>query len=696
MKRREFVKTVSAAGTGLLLRSPLNLLAQEARPNPDPAVKRVLVMFKCHFDAGFIDTQANVVHKYFTQYFPQAIEIARAANAGGKRRYVWTTGSWLLFEYLEQASAADRKIMEEAIVRREIAWHALPFTWQTELLSPSMIEGSLALSQSLDRRFGVVTTGAKMTDVPGHTRGLIPPIAKHGIGFLDIGVNDASTPAQLPPLFLWKDPSGASLSVMYHLGYGGTTRVPGSDLAIAVEVRGDNSGPHTPQEIADIHAGLAAQFPNAEITAGDLSDIANALQPHRASLPVVTQEIGDTWIHGCASDPLKVARFREVSRLRDNWLDSGAFQTGDATDLALLRRVLLEAEHTWGTDTKTWLDYDNQKPSDLARMLDTKNYKVVQFSWVEKRQDLLDGIATLPGDLRRQAERAIESLNPSEPKPSAGAVAHPAAQLIETTHFTLGIDPQTGAVNRLRNKGTDREWAGPANPIALLTYQTLSKKDYDRFMAAYLKSTADWAFKDFGKPNCDKFGAVSQDWHPKPAAISLEETPDAHRILIRLEFADGQAFRSGRASFPRKAFVELMLPKAEPAIHLHISWFGKPATRLPEALWLTFNPVAEDPGGWTLDKSGELISPFDVVPSGNRQMHALSTGFEYSQPGHRFAVETLDAPVVALGERTPLGFSTAQPDLIAGIHACLFNNAWGTNYIMWYGEDTRFRFVLRA
>ena len=76
---------------------------------PDPQVKRVLVVFKCHFDAGFIDTQANVVHSYFNEYFPHAIEVARAANATGKRRYVWTTGSWLLFEYLDQASPADRK-----------------------------------------------------------------------------------------------------------------------------------------------------------------------------------------------------------------------------------------------------------------------------------------------------------------------------------------------------------------------------------------------------------------------------------------------------------------------------------------------------------------------------------------------------------------------------------------------------------
>src|SRR3954451_24601789 len=254
MRRREFMKTMTAAGTGLLLQAGSNIALGADQPKPDPEVKRVLVMFKCHFDAGFIDTQANVVRKYFTEYFPRAIEVARQANAGGQRRYVWTTGSWLLYEYLEQASAADRKTMEEAIARGDIAWHALPFTWQTEMMRQSLIEGSLGLSRDLDRRFGKTTTGAKMTDVPGHTRGLIAPLAKHGVGFLEVGVNGGSTVAKLPPLFLWKSPSGASLPVMYHWDYGGTVRVPGSDIALATRVRDDNSGPHTAEEIARMHS----------------------------------------------------------------------------------------------------------------------------------------------------------------------------------------------------------------------------------------------------------------------------------------------------------------------------------------------------------------------------------------------------------------------------------------------------------
>jgi hypothetical protein len=52
--------------------------------------------------------------------------------------------------------------------------------------------------------------------------------------------------------------------------------------------------------------------------------------------------------------------------------------------------------------------------------------------------------------------------------------------------------------------------------------------------------------------------------------------------------------------------------------------------------------------------------------------------------------------VVALGEKSPISYSRAQPDIAKGIHFSLYNNAWGTNYIQWFGENTSFRFVLRA
>ncbi len=180
--------------------------------------------------------------------------------------------------------------------------------------------------------------------------------------------------------------------------------------------------------------GCGTQFPNAQVTAASLTDIANAVEPYRERLPVVTQEIGDTWISGVPSDPLKVARYMEVARLRSEWLASGEVPGGRRHRSRLPGGLLLEVEHTWGADIKTWLDFDHYLPRDLQPMLDQPKYKVVLFSWAEKRQDLLDGVATLPAPLRAEATAHIHALDPVEPA-TAGMQPHRAADPIETKHF---------------------------------------------------------------------------------------------------------------------------------------------------------------------------------------------------------------------------------------------------------------------
>jgi hypothetical protein len=280
--------------------------------------------------------------------------------------------------------------------------------------------------------------------------------------------------------------------------------------------------------------------------------------------------------------------------------------------------------------------------------------------------------------------------------PHCGNSHHPAASEIETFHFVVGIDPTTGAIHRLRNKKSKREWASNEHRLALFSYQTLSQQDYSRFFDSYVVSDEDWAKKDFGKPNIERFGAESREWLPSVAELRVEEDQQGHRLLAGLQVDDPEALRSGRASFPQKMYLEMLLPKAEAVIHLNFSWFRKPATRLPEALWLSFQPITSDPGGWVLEKSGRPVSPLDVIASGNRHMHALSKGFGYKDDGGTFFVETLDAPLVTLGIKSPLCFSNRQPDLSAGAHCNLFNNSWGTNYIMWTREDMHFRFLLRA
>ena len=419
-----------------------------------------------------------------------------------------------------------------------------------------------------------------------------------------------------------------------------------------------------------------------------MSEIANAIYPYREQLPVMTQEIGDTWIHGVPSDPVKVARYREIARLRREWIADGTIKVGDQADLAFLRKFALFGEHTWGTDTKTYLDHDHYKPSDLDDALEKSGYQKMTTSWAEKRKNIDDAVLGLPDAMRTQAVGRLAKLKPVVPKPDGLTKFHTSNEL-ETAHFVVGLDEKTGAIRRLQSKSDNREWASAEHPMALFTYQTFSADDYARFMDSYVTSKADWAPQDFGKPNIEHFGARSRTWTPKLVNCWSGENDEGHRLLARLRIEDAASEKSGVVAWPEKMYLELLFPKAEPVMRLAFYCFGKRANRLPEAMWLTFQPDAE---GLMLEKSDYTVAPSSVVRGGNRHMHALSRGLRFKD----LSIDSLDAPVVALGERSPIYFSKEQPELKKGVHFSLYNNTWGTNYIQWFGEDLRFRFEVRT
>ena len=191
-------------------------------------------------------------------------------------------------------------------------------------------------------------------------------------------------------------------------------------------------------------------------------------------------------------------------------MTQGKFQAADRHRSQFLSKFALAVEHTWGTDTKTWLDFDHYTPDDLAAMLGDAKYRTVTGSWVEKRKDIEEAVAGLPDALRDEAAMRLASLNPVGPPDVSNLQKHTPGDRLTTAHFVLALDPTTGAIIELRHK--ERRWANPQHPLALLSYQTLSKADYDKFLASYITLQTDWAPKDFGKPNIEKFGAQSQVW----------------------------------------------------------------------------------------------------------------------------------------------------------------------------------------
>jgi len=283
--------------------------------------RNIHLIFKTHLDVGFTNLARNVVNHYSNSNMPAALRVAREMrSAGENEKFIWTTGSWLIYEYLEQANPDERKLMEEGILAGDIAWHALPFTTHTELMDAELFRFGLSLSKSLDARFGRKTIAAKLTDVPGHTRAMIPLLAEAGVTFLHIGVNPGSTLPRVPGLFRWQDPGGAEVIVMYESGYGSVVEIPGLEHSLAFGHTMDNMGPQSPEQVKGVFREFEERFPGAHIFASTLSDFAANLAAVRDSLPIIRDEIGDTWIHGIGSDPIKVARYRELLRLRTEWL----------------------------------------------------------------------------------------------------------------------------------------------------------------------------------------------------------------------------------------------------------------------------------------------------------------------------------------------------------------------------------------
>lgn len=651
-----------------------------------PDSPTIHLIFKTHLDLGFTDYAANVATAYFERFIPQAVALAQRTRERGEQRFRWTTGAWLIYEYLERASETERKSMEQAIAAGDILWHALPFTTHTELMDETLFRFGLGYAQQLDWRFGRKTVAAKMTDVPGHTRSMVPLLAEAGIKLLHIGVNPTSSVPEVPPIFLWRDEdSGSDLVVIYHETYGGVTTIPGSNDALAMVLTGDNEGPPSDAAIAETYRVLQAQMLGADVIASTLDDFAHTLDPVRSQLPVITAEIGDTWIHGAGTDPTKVRHYRELSRLRRSWLAQPLCEGKRDLIDKFSRSLIMIPEHTWGMDEKTHLlNHTHYEADDLKVLRESEQGRRFEASWAEQRRYLTSALEAIHGTpLADEAAAQLAAVTPTLPDLSLWAAT--TDTVLRAGDLEMAFNPVSGALIRVVRGETALDWIDRQHPLGQFTYEAFGQDDYDRHWLQYNRNREDpsiyhWAIEDFTKPG--QPNAQHAEWHPTATAIY-------RRGDSRLLFVLSLPPASERFGSPERLFLEYRLDDA--GIDIRLSWFNKRPSRMAEAFWLSFSPNlgVED---WCFEKMGCLVDPTDVVSKGARTLHAVDQRVSYDDGARRFELTTLDAPLVAPGARSLLNFHNQVPDMRGGVHVNLYNNIWGTNFPMWFDEDALFRF----
>lgn len=568
--------------------------------------KEVLVLFKTHLDMGFTDYAENIVKRYLEVNIPKAIEVGEELK-GTDTPFVWTLGSWMVWEALkhDKDGRVDRAIRDGIIT-----WHALPFTTHTELMSVELFEYALSISRKLDARYGKKTIAAKMTDVPGHTMGMVPLMKKNGIEFMHIGVNPATPLPDVPSVFKWEC-DGESIVVMYQKDYGLPEEF--DDFVIYFAHTGDNLGPQSAEEVVAIYDKIQKEYPGCAIKAATLGDVAERVLKFK-DIPVVNKEIGDTWIHGAGTDPEKVSRFRKVLR----HIKEKGIKDEDLTD-----SLLIVPEHTWGKDIKKF--FHNEKDytvCEMEKVKDTDPFKDVEKSWNEQREYI------------RKAE-ALLGVTPDYPIQKPDLSGYEKCDIED-----VGIE---------------------------ISWQLFDNKDYDIYNKTYMRLSVYWSIWDF-----TKVGLPEYDGFIVTANVT-EMFKGNGEIICKMEFSKELAIEYGLPYF----YLRIKDNNVE------IMWFGKKASRLPQAFWLKFKGLVEN---WEVNKMGKWISPENIIDS--NLICAVDEGIR----NEKYKIKPLDSCLVAPYGRNLLRYKTESEE--QDMYFNLYNNIWNTNFPMWYSDDALFRFEI--
>lgn len=610
--------------------------------------KTIHLVFKTHLDIGFTDHAEKVRAQYHERFIPQAIETGEhcIAEDPARPRFIWTTGAWLIWDHLQSQPASKVKRLERAIEQGVIRWHALPFTTHSELMSPNLFRAGLSYAAELDKRFELKTTAAKMTDVPGHTLGIVPLLAEAGVKFLHLGVNSASPPPDVPDLFRWRAPDGSEVVVMYQKSYGATHLPEGFEAALSFAHTNDNMGPQSVPQVAEVYRDMAREFPDADVRASTLDAYGELLWERREEFPVVDMELGDSWIHGAGTDPDKIKRLLALQRLYDNFVDEGLTPRRRAFG----RGLTLVAEHTWGVDIKSYLRDETawERPAfEAARKADYR-FAYAEQSWAEQRAYL---------------DRAVAEL---EPKDRIRADASDGSEGVGAEGWRVERGAFGDVVSITAPGG--KTITGRDGSLLGYRYESYDQRDVDAHMDSYLTHRAEWAILDHAKPGLEH--AVTA--RSAVFAPALDGTMDA---AAHAELGAPERVEYG--------FRALDAERLEITVMLH----GKPANRMPEASFVTFTP--EGVSEWSFIKMGLWQPAGRVAAFGGGQLQSV-----FGVRGEGFEITPLDTPLVAPAGSPFFPFEKRPPDFSAGIRFNLHNNKWGTNFPMWWGGDFVARFVV--
>lgn len=332
---------------------------------PYAKVEEIIIVFKTHFDIGYTHLASDAINGYRTSMIDAALNSIEKMPPGQK--FVWTLPGWPLKQILWEGQDPERRRrVEEAIVNGRIAWHAMPYTVETDGLDMESLARGFVFSDNLSREYSKpLSVTGKMTDVPQHSWFLATLLGHAGVRFLHLGTNNQCLPPDVPDLFFWEGPDGSRVLVNISKQQYGSGLFPPKDWPyktwFAMQMTGDNEGPPSSADVSKLIQTVNDSLPGVTVRLGTIDDFYSSLSKEDLSnAPVIRGDMPDTWIHGLGSMPMETKLAHNIRPQLVAWemLETILSQhqlkpDSDKTEIAeAYENSLMFGEHTWGSQTE--------------------------------------------------------------------------------------------------------------------------------------------------------------------------------------------------------------------------------------------------------------------------------------------------------------------------------------------------------
>jgi hypothetical protein len=436
------------------------------------------------------------------------------------------------------------------------------------------------------------------------------------------------------------------------------------------------------QEIKTDYEILRYEFPDAVIQATKFEDFTKLLLPLRNTFPVVEAEVGDTWIQGPQSDPVKMIKYRAINRLRSQCLKHKQCSVDDNRFDDFSRFLVKLPEHTYGLGSC----FDNIHWSNDEFL----PLQYTQESFINATTDLLGhrafndiALAALKDHpLAKQITDEWEELKPYLPDLKQYKLQVLNDPIRCENGMELKVGKHGGLVKLVDEDGIN--WANEEAPIAKIIYRTYSSSDYDRMFNTYRNAKAGAFYKfDYAKANPE-----SKYWDVEVDCVYVPVSGDACSQGVFVRIVHSNMTTWWKYGAPIEYFLRYTTKNG--GLEIDYQFFNKPSTKMVEALFLSFQTSEKSNHRWYLHKLGHFIDPSNIVNNGSQYVHGVDVGVGYLDEKQKgLLIESPDvATVSVLTENRPADVLplplTPMKSKPNGIAFNIYNNVWDTNFVFWY------------